>query len=167
MGGSTSHIALRFAVISVLAAAVVSGLSGFAAWQIVQNSEQRAAARNADRLVGTPVRAALDGFRPATSGSTLPSSVSARLDALTAPLLSSDLRAVRLWSPDGEVAYQAGSDAGTMTPPALTDGTQATARGTAGDGTPTFAAYSTADGVVWRSRWTRVRWRRSTHRSRP
>jgi HD-GYP domain-containing protein (c-di-GMP phosphodiesterase class II) len=148
LGGSTSHIALRFGLISVLAAALVSGLSGFEGWHIVKNFEQHAAARSANRLVGAPVRAALDGLSPASSGAPLSSSAREQLDALTAPLLSADLRAVRLWTPDGEVAYQSGSDAGTLKPPPLQGAAQATARGTAGDGTPIYSAYSSADGYV-------------------
>lgn len=148
MGGSTSHIALRFAVITVLTAGFISVLSGLAGWQIVRNSEQDSAARSADRLIGTPVRTLLDAARPAASGVPLPPDTRARLDEITRPLLSPELRGVRLWTPDGEAAYEAGSDVALTKPPSQPGSDVSSARATAADGTPIFTTYANADGYT-------------------
>ena len=148
MGGSTSHIALRFAIISVLAAGVVSVLSGLAGWQIVRNSEQDSAARSTDRLVGTPVRTLLDAAHPAANGVPLPGDTRARLDELTGPLLSPELRGVRLWTSDGEAAYEAGRDVGLRKPPARSGTDVSSARAKASNGTPIFTTYANVDGYV-------------------
>ena len=148
MGGSTSHIALRFAAISVLAATLIAALAGAAGYQIDRNSEQDAAARSADRLVGTPVRFAIGTLRPATSGVPLPPESRAQIDALTGPLLSSELRGIRLWTGDGDVAYAAGVGASDPMPPAVRGSDIVSRRGTAPDGKPIFSSYSSADGYV-------------------
>ncbi len=148
MGGSTSHIALRFAAISVLAATLIAGLAAGAGYQIDRNREQGAAARSADRLVGTPVRAAIEALRPAASGVSLPAESRTQLNALTVPLLSTELRGIRLWTADGQVAYAVGVEASGTNPPAVTGSELVSQRGTAPDGGPTFSSYSSADGYV-------------------
>jgi HD-GYP domain-containing protein (c-di-GMP phosphodiesterase class II) len=148
LGGSTSHIALRFATISVLAATLIAALAATAGYQIARNREQDGAARSADRLVGTAVRSAIEQMSPATSGVPLAADARARLDQLTLPLLSSELRGVRLWTPDGQVAYDAGAGPETLKPPAVRVADVVSSRGVSSDGVPLFASYSSADGYV-------------------
>ncbi len=148
MGGSTSHIALRFAAISVLAATLIAGLAGAAGYQMHRNAEQDSAAREADRLIGTPVRQAIASMRPASSGVPLTPGAREQLDALTGPLLSTELRGIRLWTPSGQVAYEAGALAGTASPPPLAANGAAARRAIAGDGTAGLSTYTLAGGYV-------------------
>lgn len=145
MGGSTSHIALRFAAISVLALTIIAGLAGASSYLLARGSEDDFASRTADRLVGDPIRAALEA---GTARGALPLAVEqrARLDALTAQLLSSNLRGVRLWTPDGQVAYEAGVNAGTSAP-SVAKGVSS-AHAAASDGAAAFATYAPAAGYV-------------------
>jgi len=147
LGGSTSHIALRFAVISVLAATLIAGLAGAAGYQMNRNAEQDSTAREADRLIGTPVREAIRSMRPASSGVPLPLDARDQLDALARPLLSTELRGIRLWTAEGQIAYETGV-AGTAKPPPLHGTDVASRRGAAEDGTPLFSAYALADSYV-------------------
>jgi HD-GYP domain-containing protein (c-di-GMP phosphodiesterase class II) len=148
LGGSTSHIALRFATISIIAATIIAVLAAAARIEIDRNAEQDAAARGADRLVGEPIRAALGAIRPADAGAPLPSDARARLDALSVPLLSQQLRGIRLWTADGRIAYEAGAGTGASRPPAISGVRIASARGIAQDGTPIFSAYAPASGYI-------------------
>ncbi len=145
MGGSTSHIALRFAAISVLALSIIAGLAGASSYMLARSAEEDFASRNADRLVGEPIRAALE---PGTATGGLPLTVEqqGRLDALTEQLLSSNLRGVRLWTPDGQVAYEVGVSAGTSAPSAANG--VSSSRVAASDGAALFAAYAPAAGYV-------------------
>ena len=145
MGGSTSHIALRFAAISVLALTIIAGLAAATGHTLARSSEEDFASRSADRLVGEPIRAALE---PGIATGALPLAVEQRerLDALTGQLLSSNLRGIRLWTRDGQVAYEAGVSAGTSAPSASSG--VSSSHGTTGDGAAVFATYAPAGGYL-------------------
>jgi HD-GYP domain-containing protein (c-di-GMP phosphodiesterase class II) len=148
LGGSTSHIALRFAAISVVAVTAIAGLAAWGGYQRAGAAEQVSAARSADRLVGTPLRSALSAMSPGASNVVLPQESRTKLDALTGPLLSSDLRGVRLWTADGQIAYEAGDAGGSSKPPAVHGSDVAWSRSSATDGTRLFVTYGAADGYV-------------------
>ena len=148
MGGSTSHIALRFAAISVIAVTIVAGLAATVGYVRAGSSEQTSAARSTDRLVGIPLRGALDALRPAASNAVLPESARAELDSVTGPLLSSELRGVRLWTVDGQVAYEAGDAGPRVRPPAVIGSDLAWGHARASDGMRLFVTHTAADGYV-------------------
>jgi HD-GYP domain-containing protein (c-di-GMP phosphodiesterase class II) len=147
LGGSTSHFALRFAATSVGVVTVIAGLAAAVGYQRSASAEQTSAARSADRLVGTPLRSALAAI-PDAGAAALPAASRAKLDALTGPLLSSDLRGVRLWTADGQIAYEAGDAGRSSRPPAVRGSDLAWSRTATSDGTPLFATYAAADGYV-------------------
>jgi HD-GYP domain-containing protein (c-di-GMP phosphodiesterase class II) len=148
LGGSTSHIALRFAVVSVLAATLVAALAAGAGYQLIRNGEQDAAARSADGLVGAPVRSAVASQGVATAALPLTPDARAQLDALTVPLLSTQLRGIRLWTGDGQVAYATGTSFKESNPPAVSGAELVSRRGTGADGASLFTTYSNSGGYV-------------------
>ena len=148
MGGSTSHIALRFAGISVLAATLIAALAGAAGYQMNRNAERQSAAREANRLVGTPVGGAIAALRPVSSSAPLAPETRGQIDTLTKPFLSTELRGIRLWTLDGQVAYETGVFAGAASPPAIQGSDVAWRQRTAADGTSIFSAYARLDGYV-------------------
>jgi HD-GYP domain-containing protein (c-di-GMP phosphodiesterase class II) len=147
LGGSTSHIALRFAAISVLTLCILAGLAAFAGWQVAASSQRSTAAGSADRLVGTPVRTALERLHPAAANGALSPDARAQLDAITTPLISGDLRGILLWTADGQVAYQAGDITNGRVPRPQVHGV-ASANTVASDGTALFTTYAAAPGYT-------------------
>ena len=148
LGGSTSHIALRFAAISICAATVIAGLAALAGYRTARSGEEASAAHSADRLVGTALRGALEAVSPDANDVVLPAQSRERLDALTGPLLSTELRGVRLWTTGGEVVYQTGDAGSASRPPSVQDASIASLRKSGADGTPLFASYTAADGYT-------------------
>ncbi len=148
LGGSTSHIALRFATVSVLAATLIAALAGTAGYQMNRNAEQQSAARESERLIGTPIGDAIAAVHPAASGVPLAPETRTQIDTLTQPLLSTELRGIRLWTADGQVAYETGLLAGAERPPAMRGTDVAWRRDAAADHTSIFSAYALADGYV-------------------
>jgi HD-GYP domain-containing protein (c-di-GMP phosphodiesterase class II) len=108
LGGSASHIQLRFAAISLIVVLVVALLAGLASRQLIQTSEEDSAASALERLAVAPIAAAIGD---ALADGDLSSDERGRVDAAAQGAINDDVVAVRLWSPSGEELYSAGAPA--------------------------------------------------------
>ena len=109
MSGSTSNINVRFATLSVVVVGIVAVLCGLLGAQLVRSGEYGAAGMSADGLVAAPIRSLLES--ETTGSDTLSGATRLRLVALTQPLLTADLRAIRISKLDGTSLYAAGEEA--------------------------------------------------------
>jgi HD-GYP domain-containing protein (c-di-GMP phosphodiesterase class II) len=140
----TISIYLRFAGASAVAIALVAGLLAFISAQVVQSSQQEAAAESASAMVGAPLSQVFAGV---PSGQPVPTGVTAAAGALTQPLLSASLRGVRVWGSDGTIVYSNG----TGRPPAQAaprGGGISSVRAPASDGGSLFVTYAPGDGYT-------------------
>ena len=145
MGGSTSHIHLRFATISLVAVFVMGALLALAALHLTRVSEEATAARNSERIVAAPIATIIGD--DAASGTQLSVERRAAVDAFATTLVSGSVRAVRVWSAQGARLYSAGADAGDEER-TLPDDARASLRRTAADGSTLFATYVRGNGFV-------------------
>lgn len=141
MGGSASHIHLRFATISLIVVFVIGALLAVAAIQLTRSSEESESASTAERIAAAPIATIIGG--DIADGSMLSDDRRAAVDAFAAPLIGESVKAVRIWTPEGVRLYSAGVPAGEG---------EATIGGpgqrTAGDGSKLFATYVRGDGFV-------------------
>ncbi len=109
MGGSTSNINVRFATLSVVVVGIVAVFGGLLGAQLVRSAEYGAAGHSAAALVAAPVGSLLAS--ESASSDTLSDAMRLRLAALTLPLLTSDLRAIRVSTNEGTLLYTSGEPA--------------------------------------------------------
>ena len=141
MGGSASHIHLRFATISLIVVFVIGALLAIAAIQLTRSSEESEAARTAERVAAAPIAGIIGD--DVADGTALSDDRRAALDAFAAPLVGESVRAVRVWTPSRVRIYSAGIAAG--------EGEAhvgAPAGRTAADGTSLFATYVRGNGFT-------------------
>ena len=108
MGGSGRNINLWFASISFVALGVVAVLAALLGTQLVSSSEHESAERSANVLVAAPLRTILDSTATDATTTTLSDEAKLRLQALAPPLITSDLKALRVWSLDGASLFSTG-----------------------------------------------------------
>jgi HD-GYP domain-containing protein (c-di-GMP phosphodiesterase class II) len=139
MGGSASHINLRFATISLGLVFLIAALAALASMLLVQRSEEDGAVRDATQFVAAPLSSLV---APLVTGAPAPFGSDARTqaDAVAAPFLASGVRAVRIWSPDGTQIYSTGVDAGPGEAKVPRSGVLSR-RTKAADGTSLFVTY--------------------------
>lgn len=106
MGGSTSYIHLRFAVISFVLVCLIGALAALTAYNLVSGNEKDAAANSASRLFTAPLQIILDDAAEDTTILTADQREEAA--RLVAAFVPSQALAFRVYNQDGELMFASG-----------------------------------------------------------
>jgi hypothetical protein len=131
---------LRFAAASFVAIVLIVGGIGFIGSQLIRRSNEHSAAETAAAIASAPL---LPLFEPLGPGEPVSASTRSRAEDALRPLISGDVRAVRVWGQAAEPVLSVGTDApaqGPSQPPAG----PAWTRSTAPDGSDIFVTFARA-----------------------
>lgn len=140
-----SRIHLRFAIVSFAALAVVTAVLGYVSIQFVRTADEKTAAHSASATLGMPLQSL---FATVADGAPATESVTRAADALSQPLLSSDVRALRVWASDGQTPVWAAGIAAPATLHVPQKGKLSWQRANAADGGRLFVTYAHAGAVT-------------------
>jgi HD-GYP domain-containing protein (c-di-GMP phosphodiesterase class II) len=103
---SSSALYPRFAVATFLAIAVIAALAGLVSAPFARRSSERAAAESAASNIAAPLRSI---FQPLSGDAPVLPDLRARAQALAEPLVTGDLRGLRVWDAQGQPVIAAGA----------------------------------------------------------
>jgi HD-GYP domain-containing protein (c-di-GMP phosphodiesterase class II) len=137
---SSSSVYLRFAAASFLAIALVTGLAGLVGAPFVRRTHERTAAASAATNVAAPLKTI---FQPVAGDAPVPPDLQGRAQAIAEPLITGDLRGLRVWDASGQAVVAAGIGWNGDLPAVPADG-PAWGRTSALDGSRLFVTFTRA-----------------------